>query len=122
MLALAQVPTWEFHLSPVLAIAVPLLGAFLIAAAGRWPNVRETITLLTAIALLWVVGNLHNFLQATPSAPEAVVEVVPGMQLAFNLEPLGMIYAVIASSLWILNSIYSIGYMRGNNEKHQTRF
>ena len=26
----------------------------------------------------------------------------------------------LASTLWIVNSIYSIGYMRGNNEKHQT--
>jgi len=29
---------------------------------------------------------------------------------------------MVASSLWIVNSIYSIGYMRGNDEKHQTRF
>jgi multicomponent Na+:H+ antiporter subunit D len=122
LLALAGLPTWEFHLSPVVAIAVPLIGAFLIAAAGRWQNLRETITLVTAVALLWVVGNLNNFLEAAPGKPEALVEVVPGMNLAFHLEPLGMIYAMIASSLWILNSIYSIGYMRGNKEKHQTRF
>ena len=122
LFALAALPTWEFHLSPMLAIAIPLVGAFLIAAAGRWPNLREGVTLVTAAALLWVVANLHNFLEATPSAAEALVEVVPGMPLAFHLEPLGMIYAMIASSLWILNSIYSIGYMRANKEKHQTRF
>ncbi|MFO7563049.1 MAG: proton-conducting transporter membrane subunit [Enhygromyxa sp.] len=123
MLALlSSLPTWEFTLSPVLAIAVPLIGAFLIAFAGQWPNLREATTLVTAIALFWVVGNLHNFLEAAPGAAEALVEVVPGMPLAFHIEPLGMIYAMIASSLWILNSIYSIGYMRGNNEKHQTRF
>jgi multicomponent Na+:H+ antiporter subunit D len=118
-------------MSPVLAIAIPLLGAFLIAAAGRLPgrlgpNVRESVTLLTAIALLWVVGNLHGSLQAGSQAAlstsQSIVEVVPGMPLAFNLEPLGMIYALVASSLWILNSIYSIGYMRANGEKHQTRF
>jgi multicomponent Na+:H+ antiporter subunit D len=117
--------------SPVLAIAIPLLGAFLIAAAGRLPgrlgpNVRESVTLLTAIALLWVVGSLHGSLQAGSeavlSASQSIGEVVPGMPLAFNLEPLGMIYALVASSLWILNSIYSIGYMRANGEKHQTRF
>ena len=28
----------------------------------------------------------------------------------------------MASGLWIVNSLYSIGYMRGNNEKNQTRF
>lgn len=123
LLALVSgMPTWEFHLSPIVAVAVPLVGAFLIAMAGKWPDLREAITLVTAVALLWVVGNLTNFLQATPSEAEALVDVVPGMPLAFHLEPLGMIYALIASSLWILNSIYSIGYMRGNNEKHQTRF
>jgi len=122
LLGLAALPTWEFHLSPMLAIAVPLVGAFLIAAAGKFPNLREAVTLVTAAALLWVVANLHNFLEATPSAAEELVEVVPGMHLAFHLEPLGMIYAMIASSLWILNSIYSIGYMRGNDESHQTRF
>src|SRR5690606_18665036 len=38
------------------------------------------------------------------------------------VEPLGMVYALVATLLWIPNSVYSIGYMRGNNEKHQTRF
>ena len=35
---------------------------------------------------------------------------------------LGMLFAALASALWIVNSVYSIGYMRGNNEKNQTRF
>jgi multicomponent Na+:H+ antiporter subunit D len=46
----------------------------------------------------------------------------PGLAIAFKVEPLGMMFSLIASGLWILNSIYSIGYMRGNKEKHQTRF
>jgi multicomponent Na+:H+ antiporter subunit D len=33
-----------------------------------------------------------------------------------------MLFAALASGLWIINSIYSIGYMRGNNEANQTRF
>jgi multicomponent Na+:H+ antiporter subunit D len=119
---LTWLPTWEMELSPVIAIAVPLIGAFLIAMAGRWPNLREGVTIVTSIALLWVVGNLNSFLEATPGPAQTLVDVVPGVPLAFHIEPLGMIYAMIASSLWILNSIYSIGYMRGNNEKHQTRF
>jgi multicomponent Na+:H+ antiporter subunit D len=38
------------------------------------------------------------------------------------VEPLGLTFAAVASCLWILNAVYSIGYMRGNNEAHQTRF
>jgi multicomponent Na+:H+ antiporter subunit D len=33
-----------------------------------------------------------------------------------------MLFALIASGLWIVNSLYSIGYVRGNNEANQTRF
>jgi multicomponent Na+:H+ antiporter subunit D len=33
-----------------------------------------------------------------------------------------MLFAALASGLWIVNSVYSIGYKRGNKEKNQTRF
>ena len=46
----------------------------------------------------------------------------PALRLAFEVEPLGMLFALIASGLWIVNSLYSIGYMRANAEAHQTRF
>jgi multicomponent Na+:H+ antiporter subunit D len=39
-----------------------------------------------------------------------------------EVEPLGLLFALVASSLWIITSVYSIGYMRGHHEKHQTRF
>jgi formate hydrogenlyase subunit 3/multisubunit Na+/H+ antiporter MnhD subunit len=50
------------------------------------------------------------------------VRVLPGLPIAFAVEPLGMLFALVASGLWIVNSLYSIGYMRGNGEAHQTRF
>ena len=47
---------------------------------------------------------------------------MPDLPLALEVEPLGMLFALIASFLWIVTSIYSIGYMRGHHELHQTRF
>jgi len=32
--------------------------------------------------------------------------VVPGLSLAFAVEPLGMLFALVASFLWIVTSIY----------------
>ena len=120
----------EFNVSaPLLAIYIPLVGAFLIAMAGRWPNVREAITLITAGVLLYTVGGIvprvlaDGFWQAYANSPPLrLIQVLPGVFLELKVEPLGMLFALIASSLWILNSLYSIGYMRGNHEKHQTRF
>jgi multicomponent Na+:H+ antiporter subunit D len=106
----------------VAALLVPTAGALLISLAGRWPNLREAITLTTAVLLFVVV------LQIAPAVmdggrPEVMaLTVADGLDLAFRVEPLGMLFALIASFLWIVNSIYSIGYMRGNKEPRQTQF
>ncbi|MDJ0908787.1 MAG: monovalent cation/H+ antiporter subunit D family protein [Woeseiaceae bacterium] len=107
----------------LLALAIPLAGAFGIAMAGRInDNLREGVTLTTAGALAWNVWSLIPTVMAGGRPSVTVAEVLPGISIAFDIEPLGMLFAALASGLWIVNSIYSIGYMRGNNEKNQTRF
>jgi len=49
-------------------------------------------------------------------------DLLPDVPIALELEPLGALFAALASLLWIVNSLYSIGYMRSNREQHQTRF
>ncbi len=105
-----------------LALAVPAGGAILISLAGRSPNLRETITLLTAVALLGCVLGLLPVVTAGARPALTLFTLLPGLPIAFEVEPLGMLFALIASGLWIVNSLYSIGYMRGNNESKQTRF
>ncbi|MEO8164915.1 MAG: monovalent cation/H+ antiporter subunit D family protein [Betaproteobacteria bacterium] len=109
-------------IAPQLALAVPALGAMAIAALGRWPNVRETLTLVTAASLLLVVVSLVPDVLSGQLPSAILLTLLPGLPLALRVEPLGMLFALVASSLWIVNSIYSIGYMRANNEEHQTRF
>jgi multicomponent Na+:H+ antiporter subunit D len=107
----------------LVAIGLPLAGALAIALAGRVsPNLRETATLVTAAALIWVVWGLLPTLMAGGRPSVELSQVMPGLMIAFKVEPLGMLFAALASGLWIINSIYSIGYMRGNKEKNQTRF
>lgn len=104
------------------ALTVPFVGALLIAIAGRAPNLRETITLVTAALLFLTVASLTPAVLAGGRPQLALFEILPGLLLAFRIEPLGMLFALVASGLWIVNSIYSIGYMRANAEAHQTRF
>jgi len=104
------------------SMAVPLTGALLISLAGRMPNLREAITLVTAAVLLAVVLTLLPLVLAGARPSVALFSLLPGLNIAFQVEPLGMLFALIASGLWIVNSLYSIGYMRGNQEAHQTRF
>ena len=105
-----------------LALAIPLIGAVPIALAGARPNLRETVTLITAGLLFATVLTLlpRVFDGARPAV--VLFETLPGLPIALAVEPLGMIFAAVASFLWIANSIYSIGYMRGHGERNQTRF
>lgn len=111
---------WTPELSLALALGLPALGAVAVGLLGRWPNLREAATLVTAVLLAFNVAYLVEIAHSKPELKLA--EIAPGLELAFKLEPLGAVFAAVAAGLWILNSLYSIGYMRGNNEKHQTRF
>ncbi len=104
------------------AILLPLAGAAGIVLAGRWPNLRESVTLLVAVALAVTVGTLLPEVMAGGRPALMVAALLPGVAIEFEVEPLGMLFAALASVLWVVNSIYSIGYMRANKEKHQTRF
>jgi len=104
------------------ALIVPAAGALGIALAGRWPNLREAVTLATALLLFACVLALLPVVVAGGRPQLFVLELLPGIALGFRVEPLGMLFALVASGLWIVNSIYSIGYMRANEEERQTRF
>ncbi|MDE0812501.1 MAG: monovalent cation/H+ antiporter subunit D family protein [Alphaproteobacteria bacterium] len=106
----------------LLALVIPLIGAVTIVLFGKIPNLREAATLVTAVSLFAVALNLLPVVADGGRPDLNLIEVLPGLELRFTLEPLGMLFALIASGLWIVNSIYSIGYMRAKKESNQTRF
>lgn len=109
-------------MSPQWIMLIPLVGAVLIGLAGKRPNVREGVTLTTALLLLLAVGSLLDPVLAGERPHWDGPLLAPGLQIVLDVEPLGLIYAGIGALLWIPNSLYSIGYMRGHHELNQTRF
>jgi len=105
-----------------IALALPVGCAVLVTASHRVPNLREAITLTTAAALFVSVMWLLPIVLGGARPSLRLVEIFPGLALEFRIEPFGLLFALIASGLWVLSSLYSIGYMRGNRELHQTRF
>jgi len=103
-------------------IGIPAAAAVLIAMSDGKPNQREAVTLIAAAALFGVVAWLTPHVLAGARPASGTWRLLPGLQLRLTLEPLGMLFALVASSLWGVNSLYSIGYMRGNREPRQTTF
>lgn len=106
----------------ILAILLPLLAAVLIVLADKRPNLREAITLISASVVALLVITLATRINAGEAPGFDVFDVVPGITVSFSIEPLGMLFALVAGTLWLVTSIYAIGYMRGHHEKNQTRF
>ncbi|MAS08477.1 proton-conducting transporter membrane subunit [Salinisphaera sp.] len=103
-------------------VAWPVVMALPVALFGRWPNLREAISLATGVALLVGVATFIGPVAAGARPSFSVFSILPGLDLAFALEPFGLIFALIAAALWPLTTLYAAGYMRGNDEPHQTRF
>jgi len=106
----------------LVAIAIPLAAALLIPAFHNAPNLREAVTLTAAVLLCLTVVSLLGPVLGGARPHVTGLEVLPGIAIGLRLEPLGMLFALVASSLWILNSIYSIGYMRAHDEPRQTTY
>ncbi len=105
-----------------LTLIVPAATAVLVALFHRRPNQREGATLLGTLVLFATVLALLVQVLAGGRPALHVLDVLPGLTIAFDVEPLGALFATVASGLWILNSLYSIGYMRANGEERQTVF
>ena len=105
-----------------LSILVPFVGALIVIATGKYPNLREAVTLTTATILFTIVLAITDYTFKGVELRLDVIEIFPNLGLNFAVEPLGVLFALVASFLWIVTTIYAIGYMRGHHEVNQTRF
>lgn len=107
---------------PLWACLASLLAVIPIVLFGRWPNVREGFTFLAGVIKFGLVVSLLPIVLSGKIVECTLIDLVPNVPLAFRVDGLGMLFAMVASFLWVPTSMYSIGYMRGLNEPSQTRF
>lgn len=118
MLLALDLLQWAPCLSPMICL-VGLIG---IIAARKQPNFREGVSLATAGLNFALVLWMYAQHQAGREMACELVSLAPGLRIAFRVDELGLVFALVASGLWIVNTIYSIGYMRAHDEHKQTRF
>ncbi|WP_122090056.1 proton-conducting transporter transmembrane domain-containing protein [Halalkalicoccus subterraneus] len=107
---------------PLLAVLVSFLAAGMIVASYRYPNVRDSWSVIAALTKFGIVASM------LPGVLDGTIYVwsfgtfVPGVEFALRADPLGMVFALLASFLWVFTAFYAVGYMRGLDEPNQTRF
>lgn len=106
----------------ILILVIPLFTAVGVLVFRKNENVRESVTLLGGISLFFIVAKLAMNYDFEQAVTLTLLEPFPGLSIALRLEPLGLIFTLVAGFLWPVTSLYAIGYMRSHHEKNQTRF
>jgi len=105
-------------------VAAPFLGALIVIALRNHPNARETSSFIVGIAtfLLAVYNVPAVFKGQSVTVALALMSSHPQLQLSLWADGLGLLFAGLASFLWIITTVYSAGYMRGLKEHALTRY
>ncbi len=113
-----------YSVRPAVAVGVCFLAALLILVAGNKirENFREALTIGAAVVSAAVVLSMVPRVINGEWCEVQLWQIAEGISLSFRTDAAAMVFAVIASCLWILTSFYSIGYVRGHHEKNQTGY
>jgi len=110
-------------MNPIWAMAPPLLVIpFIVYFGESRRNLREASIIVAGILLLAVNDRIYSSLMAGQPVESGELSILANFSLRLSAEPMGVLFGLLASFLWVVTTVYSIGYMRGHNEKNQTRF
>lgn len=108
----------EVHdVRPLLAPLLSFACAGLVFASGERAGWRRFWSFAAAAGKLAVVlsmlpGTLRGVVYRVQ-----VVEFTPGVELALRADAYGMFFALVSSTLWLLTTVYAIGYMDDARER-----
>jgi len=109
--------------APIAAILVSLLACpFIIFFGDKRPNLREAVSVIAGILKFVFVISLYPVVLNKGFYYITILPVTENLAIKLLVDPLGLLFALGASFLWILTTFYSIGYMRGTQAKMQTRY
>ena len=104
-----------------LSVLLPFIGALLVVYTRRNWCLRNNMLIATGLLNLALLVSIF-INRGDYGEAQVLFETLPGLSVAFRLEPLGMIFALTAGVLWPITSVYSISYLQAYEDPHQTRF
>ena len=98
----------------LLPLVIPLIGAAGVALLHDRPRVRDWTAILAGVAQIIAVVVLLPDVLDGHRATFSIVPFLPDAPIALRGDPLGMLLLLTASPLWLLTTVYSMGYLRGS--------
>jgi multicomponent Na+:H+ antiporter subunit D len=112
----------EASLLPLLAVVLPCVTAVAVVAARRVSRLTEALLGVGAVATFGVVVAMFLALRDGRELTTELGELIPGLAMTLRADGMAMVFAMLAGVLWVLASGYAVGYLRGDDAAHRTRF
>ncbi|MFQ5579675.1 MAG: monovalent cation/H+ antiporter subunit D family protein [Nitrospiria bacterium] len=107
---------------PLLAMLVSLIGAVFIVVNREKPDTREACSLVAAALKFLIVISMIPAILEGNTFNYTLFAFLPDVSIVLKVDAMGIIFATVASCLWLITTFYSIGYMRAHHETSQTRY
>jgi len=109
--------------NPLITLVPPLVALPLILILGeKRRDARELVILVAGVLMFLANLAVYREVMAGGTPVSGALPLVGDFALKLSAEPIGVLFGLLASFLWIVTTVYSIGYMRDHHEKNQTRF
>ncbi len=110
-------------MTPLTAVAIPMIGAVAIALAAHRPRLRDGLCFATPLPLFAAVVMLTSaYVVAGDTRAVTLLEIMPGLEIALAVQPLGLTFALLAATLYIVATPYALGYMKHGGYGNLARF
>jgi multicomponent Na+:H+ antiporter subunit D len=110
---------WDAGL-PLLIVASSLLPGLMIFFLPEGRVATRTILNLSGAVLKLVLVGVMIWGVFHGQHYEARLPLLPGLDLVLRADPLSMLFIVLSAGLWLVTTVYAIGYLEGS--PHRSRF
>ena len=107
---------------PLLAAFTPMVAALLIPLLRKDPDKREAVSILASVITFLLVLSMVPTVMSGQVIRLEPARILPGLGVSLRVDGFGMLFGLVSSFLWMVTTLYSIGYMRGLAEHAQTRY
>jgi multicomponent Na+:H+ antiporter subunit D len=103
---------------PLIAVIVPIIGALIIRFLDEEKaSLRHLVALVTVSVVFISVLSMLPLIMAGNLIELRIFNLLDGLGIFLRVDPLGMVFGLVSSTLWIFATIYSIGYMAHEHDQ-----
>ena len=97
-----------------ISILTPLIAFIITPFLSDKPNHRDILGPIGGIISFYCSLKITSLFLNGENLGFVLFQINETLTISFKITGLGVIFGLVASGLWILASVYTIGYMRGN--------